>query len=101
MRTDDYFLFADQPARMEIDTWGPLTRAARAVHEQDNGLSHLLKVAWLPTSAESRLGRAVEPEDGKVPLARHRCEPVGFFALRCFWPEVEVRAGGGEGSQGK
>src|ERR1700754_4263569 len=52
----------------------------------------LLEIAGLPALVEGGFGRAVEPDDGEIPSAGHRGEPVAFFALRSFRPEIEVRA---------
>ena len=45
---------------------------------------HHLEVARLPTPVEGGFGRAIEPEDCEISLARHRRKPVGFFTLGCF-----------------
>jgi hypothetical protein len=50
----------------------------------------LLDVAGLPTLVERCFGRAVEPEYGKIPLARHGREPVASLAIGCFGAEVKV-----------
>jgi hypothetical protein len=53
---------------------------------------HLLDVCWLPTLVEGGFGRAVEPEDDEIPLARHSCSLVAGLARGCFGAEVNVRA---------
>ena len=55
-------------------------------------LLHLLKVAGLPTLLDRGLGRAIQPKDGEIPLARHGRHPVAGLTLRRFGTEVEIRA---------
>jgi len=43
-------------------------------------------VAGLPTLVEGGFGRAVEPDDDEIPLARHSREPVAGLARGCLGP---------------
>ena len=53
--------------------------------------SDQFEITWFPALVDSGFGRSVEPEDDEIPLAGYRGQPVGFFALRRFRSQVEVR----------
>src|SRR5262245_17180220 len=53
-------------------------------------LRQLLDISWFPTVVDRRFGRAVEPQNREIALARHRGEPVAVLAVRGFGAEVEV-----------
>src|SRR5712691_620280 len=53
---------------------------------------HSFDVAGLPTLVEGGFGRAIESDDGEIPLARRSGEPIAGLALGSFRTKVKVRA---------
>ena len=56
---------------------------------------HLHQITRLPRFVEGRFGRAVQSENGEVPLARSSGVPGFVLAVWGFRPLVEVGAGVG------
>jgi hypothetical protein len=81
---------ADHPTGTEGNACEPLTRTARAVREQGDGLLHLFYVRQRPTFVEVRFERAIKSEQGKPCLAGHGRNPVLLETFRRGRREVNV-----------
>jgi hypothetical protein len=78
-------------SRKRTITWNILSTNSTS-DASFHGSLHLFDVTGLPTLVKGGFGRAVESDDGEIPSAGHRGEPVAFLGRGRFRPEIEVRA---------
>src|SRR5262245_15432435 len=51
---------------------------------------HFLDIAGFPAVVDRRFGRAVEPQNREIALARYCGEPVAVLAVRCVGAEIDI-----------